>query len=88
MYHRFRFGIFVTLTVALLASLLAYVELAIQGRESWVIGWYALLCLVLLLRWQDLQKFLRLPNRINTGTSAFSSEWRSPGRCSAAAPLH
>ena len=63
LYHRFRFGIFITLSVSLLASWLAYVELSIQGREHWVVGWYALLCLVLLLRWRGLQDFLTLPNR-------------------------
>lgn len=63
LYHRFRFGIYITLSVSLLASGLAYVELSIQGREHWVIGWYALLCLILLLRWRGLQQFLHLPNR-------------------------
>lgn len=63
LYHRFRFGIYITLSVALLASLLAYVELAIQGREHWVLAWYALLCIILLLRWQGLQRFLALRNK-------------------------
>ena len=49
--------------MALLASLLAWVELSIQGREQWVIGWYVSLCFILLLRWQDLQRFLGMPNR-------------------------
>jgi diguanylate cyclase (GGDEF)-like protein len=39
------------------------VELAIQGRESWVVGWYLLLCLVMLLRWRVLQQFLSLQNK-------------------------
>ena len=38
-------------------------ELSIQGRERWVIGWYGLLCLVMLLRWRLLQRFLSLPNK-------------------------
>ncbi|MGD2170483.1 MAG: GGDEF domain-containing protein [Gammaproteobacteria bacterium] len=63
LYHRFRFGIYITLSVALLASLLAYVELAIQGREHWVLAWYASLCVILLLRWRGLQRFLALGNR-------------------------
>jgi len=57
LYHRFRVGIFITLLVSLLASALAYVELAIQGRERWVVGWFVLLCLVMLLRWRVLQQF-------------------------------
>ncbi|MDH3388565.1 MAG: hypothetical protein OEN02_11725, partial [Gammaproteobacteria bacterium] len=63
LYHRFRFGIFITLLVSLLASALAYVELAIQGREHWVVGWFALLCLILSLRWRVLQRFLSMGNR-------------------------
>jgi len=63
LYHRFRFGIYITLSVALLASLLAYVELSIQGRERWVLAWYALLCIILLLRWRGLQRFLALRNK-------------------------
>ncbi|MDH3220361.1 MAG: GGDEF domain-containing protein [Gammaproteobacteria bacterium] len=63
LYHRFRFGIYITLLVSLLASALAYVELAIQGREHWVVGWFALLCLILLLRWRVLQKFLSMGNK-------------------------
>jgi diguanylate cyclase (GGDEF)-like protein len=63
LYHRFRFGIYITLSVALLASLLAYVELAIQGREHWVIAWYALLCVILLVRWRGLRRFLSLRNK-------------------------
>lgn len=52
LYHRFRFGIFITLFVSALASALAYIELEIQGREHWIIGWFVLLCLVLLC-WAD-----------------------------------
>jgi len=63
LYQRFRFGIYITLLVSLLASLLAWVELSIQGRELWVIGWYALLGTILLLRWRSLQQFLGLANR-------------------------
>ena len=64
LYHRFRVGIFITLSVSLLASALAYVELAIQGRERWVVGWFLLLCLVMLLRWRVLQQFLRMQNKV------------------------
>ena len=35
-----------------------------QGREQWVIGWFAALCLVLLIRWRLLQKFLQLSNKV------------------------
>jgi len=42
---------------------MAYVELEIQGREYWVIGWLLLLYLVMLARWWLLQKFLGLRNK-------------------------
>jgi hypothetical protein len=63
LYHRCRFGIYITLLVSLLASALAWVELSIQGREHWVIGWYGLLCAILLVRWRVLQQFLGLANK-------------------------
>ncbi len=43
---------------------MAYVELAIQGRERWVVGWFLLLCLVMLLRWRVLQQFLNIQNKV------------------------
>lgn len=63
LYHRFRFGIYITTFVSLLAASLAYVELSIQGREYWVVGWFGLLSLVLLLRWRGLQRFLSIRNK-------------------------
>ncbi len=63
LYHRFRFGIFITTFVSLLAASLAYVELSIQGREYWVVGWFGLLCVVLLVRWRGLQRFLSIRNK-------------------------
>jgi len=58
LYSRFRVGIFITLFASAVASVLAYVELSIQGREQWVVGWYVLLCLIMLVRWQILRQFL------------------------------
>lgn len=63
LYQRFRVGIFITLFVAAIAAVLAYVELSIQGREYWVLGWFVLLCALLFARWRLLQNFLRLPNK-------------------------
>jgi len=63
LYHRFRLGIFITLFVSMVASVLAYVELSIQGRGHWVIGWYVLLCLIMFIRWLYLQSFLRIRNK-------------------------
>jgi len=63
LYDRFRMGRHITLFVSAVASLLAYVELSIQGREHWVLGWFALLCLVMLARAQQLRQFLAIRNR-------------------------
>ena len=63
LYNRFRLGIFITLFVSSVASFLAYVELAIQGRGHWVIGWFLLLCLIMFVRWRYLQSFLRIRNK-------------------------
>ncbi len=49
--------------MSLLASMMAYVELAIQGREHWVVAWFGLLCLVMALRWRLLQRFLAIRNK-------------------------
>jgi len=63
LYHRFRFGIFITLFVSSLTSILAYVELSIQGRGHWVIGWFLLLLGILIVRWRGLNQFLNLDNK-------------------------
>ncbi len=42
---------------------MAYVELAIQGREHWVVAWFLLLCLIMFLRWRVLQQFLSMQNK-------------------------
>jgi diguanylate cyclase (GGDEF)-like protein len=53
-----------TLFVSIVASALAYVELAIQGREHWVVGWFVLLSLIMFVRWRNLQSFLRIRNKV------------------------
>lgn len=53
-----------TLFVSIVVSVLAYVELAIQGREHWVVGWFVLLCLIMFVRWRNLQSFLRIHNKV------------------------
>lgn len=60
LYDRFRLGRHITLFVSTLASLLAYVELSIQGRGHWVLLWFGLLCLVMLLRARQLNRFLSI----------------------------
>lgn len=43
--------------------MLAYVELALQGRGHWVAGWFLLLCAIMYVRWRYLQSFLRISNK-------------------------
>jgi hypothetical protein len=63
LYERFRMGRHITLFVSALASSLAYVELSIQGREHWVLGWFVLMCLVMLVRARQLRQFLAIRKR-------------------------
>lgn len=63
LYDRFRFGRHITLFVSALVASMAYVELSIQGRERWVIGWFAMLCLVMYLRARQLHRFLVIRDR-------------------------
>ena len=64
LYDRFRLGRHITLFVSALVASMAYVELSIQGRERWVIGWFALLCLVMFLRARQLRRFLAIRDRV------------------------
>lgn len=43
---------------------MAYVELEIQGRQRWVVGWFLLLCLLMFVRWRVLQQFLNIQNKV------------------------
>ena len=52
----------ITLFVSAVASMLAYAELAIQGREEWVLGWIGLLIIILLARLWLTKQFLRVNN--------------------------
>lgn len=63
LYHRFSHGIVITLLIASVASTLAYVELSIQGQEHWVMIWYALLCVISLLRWRLSRQFQAMRNK-------------------------
>ena len=63
LYSRFSLGIFITLLISAVAAVLAYVELSIQGREHWVVGWFILLCLISLARWRLLRQFQAIRNK-------------------------
>jgi len=53
----------ITLFISAVASGLAYFELSIQGRENWVLTWFALLCFILFVRLRLHQRFDNLPNK-------------------------
>ena len=53
----------ITLFISIVASGLAYFELSIQGRENWVLVWFALLCGILFARLRLQQKFGKLKNK-------------------------
>ncbi len=63
LYSRFSLGTLITLVVAGVAALLAYIELSIQGRELWVVGWFGLLCLISFARWRLLRRFEQISNK-------------------------
>jgi diguanylate cyclase (GGDEF)-like protein len=63
LYDRFRLGRHITLFISGLASLLAWVELSIQGRGHWVLLWFGALCIVMLLRARQLRQFLEIRKR-------------------------
>jgi len=53
----------ITLFISTVASVLAYFELSIQGRENWVLAWFALLCVILFVRLRLHQRFDNLQNK-------------------------
>ena len=62
LYARVTVGILITLFISLVVSILAYIELSIQGRQHWVIVWFSLLCIILVIRYWLLKKFQKLRN--------------------------
>ncbi|MEE8366527.1 MAG: GGDEF domain-containing protein [Gammaproteobacteria bacterium] len=62
LYSRVAGGILITFFISAVASVLAYIELSIQGREYWVVGWFSLLCLILLARLQLVKLFAGVKN--------------------------
>lgn len=63
LYSRVSGGMLITLFISAVASLLVYLELVIQGRELWVIGWFVLLLIILLLRYKLLRSFRNISNK-------------------------
>ncbi len=62
LYSRVTGGVLITFFISAVASVLAYIELSIQGREYWVVGWFSLLCLILLARLQLAKMFAGVKN--------------------------
>jgi len=63
LYARLTVGILITLFISSVVSVLAYIELSIQGRQHWVIVWFVLLCVILGIRYWLLKKFQKLENK-------------------------
>ncbi len=63
LYSRVAGGLLITFFLSAVASTLAYIELSIQGRENWVVGWFVLLCLILIARLLLQRQFSSLKNK-------------------------
>jgi len=63
LYDRVKVGILITFFISVVVSILAYIELSIQGRQEWVIYWFVTLCAVLYIRYLLFKKFQALENR-------------------------
>ncbi len=59
LYDRFTVGMVFTLTVAVVASILAVTELSLQGRQQWVYLWFAGIVLIQLLRYRLVRRYQR-----------------------------
>ncbi len=64
LYDRLPGGLSSTLIVSSVAAFLVYFELVLQGLQFWVIGWFVLLCLVLLSRYILLRRFRQVESRL------------------------
>jgi diguanylate cyclase (GGDEF)-like protein len=63
LYDRAAIGMLITLFISSVGSVLAYLELSIQGRQHWVLGWFAVFSLILIGRYILLRRFLLLGNK-------------------------
>jgi diguanylate cyclase (GGDEF)-like protein len=63
LYERSTIAMLITLFISSIASILAFIELSIQGREHWVLGWFALFSLILIGRYILLRRFLLIDNK-------------------------
>ncbi len=64
LYDRLPGGLSSTLIVSSVAAFLVYFELVLQGLQVWVVGWFILLCLVLLSRYILLLRFRQVESRL------------------------
>ena len=69
LYNRLPGGVSSTLIVSSVAAFLVFFELSLQGLQTWVIGWFCLLCLVLMMRYLMMLRF----QRATASTPAFDS---------------
>ncbi len=62
LYDRVSVGILITLFISTVVSMIAYIELSIQGRQQWLFLWFGILCIVLYFRYLLLKKFRVIEN--------------------------
>lgn len=63
LYDRTTIGMLITIFISGVGSILAYIELSIQGREHWVLGWLTVFGLILIGRYILLRRFLLIDNK-------------------------
>lgn len=63
LYERVAAGILITLFISTVVSLIAYIELSIQGRQQWLFLWFGALCVVLYSRYLLLKQFRGIEDR-------------------------
>jgi diguanylate cyclase (GGDEF)-like protein len=63
LYDRATIGMLITLFISTVGSVLAYVELSIQGRQHWVLAWFAVFSLILIGRYILLRRYLLIDNK-------------------------
>lgn len=63
LYDRAPVGMLITLFISSVGCVLAYLELSIQGRQHWVLAWFAVFMLLLIGRCILLRRFLLIDNK-------------------------
>mgnify|MGYP003675816955 CR=1 FL=1 len=63
LYRRVGVGILITLFISAIASLVAYIELDIQGKQYWVLAWFTIMLLISVVRLRLRGQFRKASNK-------------------------